>query len=252
MGENQAKTIHTIKDLMQYSIVIPAFNEAENIATLLFEIKQVMEPLGKDWEVLVIDDASTDRTWEVLEETKEKIPQLRAIRHAQRSGQSSAFETGFHNVRGECTITLDGDGQNDPHDIPKLLEKLTPNIGCVSGIRHNRQDTRRKKMISRCANNIRRFFLHDNTSDTGCSLKIFRTEALKNIKMYKGLHRFLPALIIIEGYEVDEVPVNHRSRKHGTSKYSIVNRGVSTLTDLFAVWWMRRRRVLTSTEKKLP
>jgi len=236
---------------MDYSVVIPAYNEAENIVDLLFEIKEVMDPLGKEWEVLVIDDASTDGTWDVLEKTKETLPNLRALRHKKQSGQSAAFETGFQNVQGDFTITLDGDGQNDPHDIPKLLEKCSPHVGCVSGIRQNRQDTWRKRTISRCANRVRRFFLRDNTSDTGCSLKVFRTEVLRRIKMYKGLHRFLPALVIIEGYEVAEVPVNHRSRQHGLSKYSIVNRGISTVTDLLAVCWMRRRRVPTSTEKQI-
>jgi len=236
---------------MQYSVVIPAYNEAENIVPLLFEIKEVMESLGKEWEVLVIDDASTDSTWQVLEQTKEKLPQLRALRHANRSGQSSAFETGFQHVKGALTITLDGDGQNDPHDIPKLLEKVVPGVGCVCGIRMKRQDTWRKNSISKLANGTRRFFLRDNISDTGCSLKVFKTEALKTVKMYKGLHRFLPALVIIEGYKVDEVPVSHRGRLHGSSKYSIFNRGISTLTDLFAVWWMRKRRVLTSVEKSI-
>jgi len=233
-----------------YTVLIPAYNEAENIAPLLFEIQEVMELVKEPWEVIVVDDASTDGTWQQLEFTQERIPNLRAFRHTKQSGQSNALETGIQYAKGEIIITLDGDGQNDPHDIPKLLEKME-GVDCVSGCRIARKDTWLKRTYSKFANSIRRAFLHDGITDTGCSLKAFRKQALRQLKFYKGMHRFLPALLQIEGYKVIEVPVSHRPRLHGTSKYNIFNRGINTLADLFAVWWMKQRRILTQVESQL-
>jgi len=235
---------------MFYTILIPAYNEAENIGPLLFEIQEVMQALNEPWEVIVIDDASTDETWQQLESTQKRISQLRAFRHSKQSGQSNALETGIQQAKGEIIIMLDGDGQNDPHDIPKLLEKIE-GVDCVSGCRVNRKDTWLKRTYSKIANSIRRAFLHDGITDTGCSLKAFRKQALHKLKFYKGMHRFLPALLQIEGYKVIEVPVSHRPRLHGTSKYNILNRGLCTLTDLLAVCWMRKRRILSQVEKDL-
>jgi len=236
---------------MNYSILIPAHNEAENIVDLLMEIERVMTPISSAWEVVVVDDGSRDQTWDRLENTQALLPQLRAIRLKECSGQSAALQAGIAELRGEVTITLDGDGQNDPKDIPKLLAFLD-SFDVVSGCRVNRQDSWSKRYISKWANRIRSFLLSDGVSDTGCSLKAYKTQYLKRLRLFKGMHRFLPALLIIEGCKVCQVPVSHRPRKHGSSKYSFFNRGISTVTDLLAVMWMKRRHRHALIEKRLP
>lgn len=234
-----------------YSVLIPAHNEEENLSPLLQEIQQVLSTLGKSWEVIVVDDASTDGTWSVLEKESAAMPQLKGILLARRSGQTAALDTGLHAASGKIFITMDGDGQNDPSDIPNLLKALD-GVDCVSGCRERRQDTWQKKLVSRWANGLRRFLLGDGIHDTGCSLKAFHSYCFRNIKLYKGMHRFLPSLMIIEGFRVKELPVSSRPRKCGKSHYSLRNRGFSTLSDLLAVWWMKRRHVHAPVARHLP
>ena len=225
-----------------YSVIIPAHNENANLPSLLEEIKDVMASLKKPWEVLVIDDGSTDGTWQTLEQISTTLPELKGLHLQTQSGQSAALHIGFQAARGEAIITLDGDGQNDPHDIPKLLA-VFDGIDCVSGQRQRRQDRTSRRWISTMANGTRRWLLGDDIRDTGCSLKVFRASTLQKVKLFKGMHRFLPSLIMQEGGEVKEIPVSHRPRQKGKSNYSICNRGLSTITDLLAVWWMKRRRL---------
>jgi len=225
---------------VKYSIVIPAHNEKDNLPPLIQEIKSVMDKLGEPWEIIVVDDGSTDGSWEALH--KCHLPQLRGFLLKQQSGQSAALDIGIKAALGEIIIVLDGDGQNDPHDIPKLLVALD-GVDCVSGCRQIRQDRWDRKIISTIANGTRKWLLGDDIHDTGCSLKAYRADCLRHIKLFKGMHRFLPSLLIIEGFQVKELPVSHRPRTLGTSNYSIFNRGLSPIVDLLAVWWMGRRRL---------
>lgn len=227
---------------MKYSVIIPLKDEADNIADLIEEVEPVMNKLNAPWELLCIDDGSSDATFAVLRQLAAQKPFLKIIAFDANYGQSAAFEAGFKKAKGEWLITLDGDGQNDPADIPSLLA-LTSQADLVCGFRKKRHDPWQKRIVSRFANFIRSRLCGDHVQDTGCSLKIYRRSCLSNIKMYKGMHRFLPALFIIEGYKVREAAVNHRPRLKGKTKYNFGNRSFNTIADLLAVCWMARRRV---------
>ncbi len=228
--------------MIAYSVVIPLKNEEGNIADLVEELEPVMNGLGKPWELICIDDGSTDGTGAILEELKKRKPWLNVITFAKNYGQSSAFTAGFKRARGEFVITLDGDRQNDPADIPKLISAIADS-DLVCGFRASRRDSWVKKITSFIANHVRKRVCQDGVQDTGCSLKIYRAKALKEIKMFQGMHRFLPALFQNEGFRVSEVVVNHRERTKGTTKYSFLNRSFNTVADMLAVRWMRKRRI---------
>ena len=225
-----------------YSLIIPLKNEAGNIRDLINEIKPVMSSLGHPWELICVDDGSTDETNQILHALLPQNPQLQIITFKKNYGQSSAFDAGFKLARGQFVITLDGDGQNDPQDIPHLIELMN---GCdlACGIRLNRKDTWSKRITSRIANFVRRKLCDDKVLDTGCSLKIYRKECLAHIKMFHGMHRFLPALFQIEGFRIAQVPVNHRERWRGKSNYNFFNRSFNTISDLLAVRWMKSRHL---------
>jgi glycosyltransferase involved in cell wall biosynthesis len=225
-----------------YSVVIPLKNEAENIVDLIEELQPVMEKLGKSWELICIDDGSTDGTDRVLKDLSNKKTYLHLISFDRNYGQSSAFDAGFKAAKGDFVITLDGDGQNDPRDIPSLAA-LIRDSDLVCGIRLKRKDTLSKRWISKMANAVRNWLCDDGVQDTGCSLKIYRKECLDKIKMYHGMHRFLPALFKIEGFRIKQIPVNHRERLRGKSNYNFFNRSLNTLADLFAVRWMKKRHL---------
>lgn len=227
---------------IRYSVVIPLKNEESNISDLLNELEPVMKKLSSPWEVICVDDGSTDGTKSVLLELAKQKPYLNVIVFDKNYGQSSAFDAGFKASRGEYIITMDGDSQNDPADIPKLLE-LIENCDLVCGIRKKRKDPINKRIISKLANSVRRWICDDGVQDTGCSLKVFRRDSLMQIKMYQGMHRFLPALFKIENFKVREIPVNHRERMKGTSKYNFFNRSFNTVADLLAVRWMKQRHL---------
>lgn len=226
----------------KYSVVIPLKNEEGNVVQLIEELEPVMRSLEEPWELICIDDGSTDRTLTLLESMAKDKDYLRVLAFDRNYGQSSAFDAGFKHARGEFVITLDGDRQNDPADIPQLVE-LAKECDLVCGIRKKRNDTWFKRFISYWANQVRSRACQDGVSDTGCSLKVYRTECLKSIKMFHGMHRFLPALFTIEGFRLKQIPVNHRERTVGTTKYNIFNRSFNTISDLFAVMWMRKRRL---------
>lgn len=228
--------------MVKYSVVIPLKNEEGNIVELIEELEPVMNSLREPWELICIDDGSTDRTLTLLESLSKDKDYLRVLAFDRNYGQSSAFDAGFKAARGDFVITLDGDRQNDPADIPHLVE-LAQNNDLVCGIRKKRNDTVFKRVISYFANQVRSRACKDGVSDTGCSLKIYRRDCLKSIKMYQGMHRFLPALFTIEGFRIAQLPVNHRERTQGTTKYNIFNRSFNTISDLFAVMWMRKRHL---------
>lgn len=225
-----------------FSIVIPLKNEIGNIENLIEEIKPVMKILGEPWELICIDDGSTDGTLELLRNLSKDNPFLRIIAFKRNYGQSSAFEAGFKASNGKFIITLDGDGQNDPKDIPKLVE-LIPHCDIVCGIRSKRKDTLSKKITSKIANKVRNWLIDDGVQDTGCSLKVYRKASLDQIKLYQGMHRFLPALFKIQGFQIEQVPVNHRERLKGKSNYHFFNRSFNTVADLLAVRWMKKRHL---------
>lgn len=236
---------------MKYSIVIPLKNEEGNIADLIEELEPVMDRLQNDWELICIDDGSKDKTLEILSRLAKDKPFLRILSFERNYGQSCAFDAGFKNARGEWIITLDGDRQNDPADIPKLLA-LTDNYDLICGNRINRRDPWHKKITSRLANFIRSRFCGDGVQDTGCSLKVYRKKCLDQIKMYKGMHRFMPTLFTIEGFRLAEVPVNHRERVQGTTNYHFFNRSFNTIADMLAVRWMKKRHLDYRISKEIP
>jgi glycosyltransferase involved in cell wall biosynthesis len=224
------------------SVVIPAYDEAANVEPCYRELVPVLEALGQPFEVIVVDDGSTDGTWAVLGRLAREDGRLRVLRFAANAGQTAALAAGFRAARGEVVVTLDADLQNDPHDIPKLLAAL-PGNDAVCGWRVDRQDPWGKRVGSRVANAVRRRVTRDGVHDTGCMLKAFRREALVRLPLFRGMHRFLPALLRAEGYRVIELPVGHRPRRAGRSKYGNWNRLWAGLADLWAVRWMAHRRL---------
>lgn len=233
---------------LKYSVVIPLKNEEENITDLINELEPVMNGLKEPWELICIDDGSTDQTLAVLKNLSRDKKYLKILQFTKNFGQSSAFDAGFKTAQGEYVITLDGDGQNDPADIPKLLTCID-SADLVCGHRVNRQDPKTKKITSRIANKIRSFLCQDGVNDTGCSLKIYRKTALQHIKMFNGMHRFLPALFKIEGFRIKEVAVNHRERLRGQTKYNFFNRSFNTISDMLAVRWMMKRHLNYQIQK---
>lgn len=231
----------SIGKIMKYSVVIPVKDEEGNIESLVEELEPVMNSLLAPWELICVDDGSMDRTSSILSELMQRKSYLRVITFTGNFGQSSGFAAGFARASGEIVITMDGDRQNDPRDIPKLLAGLTE-ADLVCGQRRKRQDSPYRRLVSKLANKVRSWACQDGMQDNNCSLKIYRAQSLRKIKMFEGMHRFLPALFKIEGFTVKEIPVNHRERTSGKSKYSIfTNRSINTVLDLLAVVWMRKR-----------
>jgi dolichol-phosphate mannosyltransferase len=225
------------------SIVVPVRNEADNIAPLVDEIAATLDK-NLAFELIYVNDGSTDRTEAELTRLMASRPWLRQIRHETSCGQSAAVSSGVIHARAAIVVTLDGDGQNDPAFIPALLEAMTkaPHIGLVAGQRVGRQATGFKKFQSRVANAVRSVVLRDGTRDTGCGLKAFRRDLFLRLPYFDGLHRFLPALVRREGYAIGYVDVVDRPRRAGTSNYGMWDRLWIGILDLFGVWWLIRRR----------
>ncbi len=236
------------------SIVVPVRNEANNISPLIAEIASA---LGTRWpyEIIYVNDGSTDATGERLAAEMKQRPALRQIRHAVSSGQSAAVRTGVRFARGAIVATLDGDGQNDPQFLPDLIgavEKGGDRVGLAAGQRVGRKDTGFKKIQSRIANGVRNAILKDGTRDTGCGLKAFRREVFLSMPYFDGLHRFLPALVRREGFDIVYVDVIDRPRLSGVSNYGFFDRLWIGIMDLAGVWWLIRRKKPTpaATEVK--
>jgi dolichol-phosphate mannosyltransferase len=227
----------------EVSVVIPVCNEAENVGPLAQEIANALA--GREFEILFVDDGSTDSTAQAVLLARKAIPQVRLLRHSFRSGQSAAVATGVRHARAEWIGTLDGDGQNDPADLPKLLaarhKPENAAIALFQGHRTTRKDTGFRKLQSRIANGVRSKMLGDGTPDTGCGIKLMNRAAFMDLPKFDHMHRFLPALFQRAGARVVSVPVNHRPRAHGTSKYGMLNRLWVGIVDIFGVMWLRRR-----------
>ncbi|KXF76782.1 dolichol-phosphate mannosyltransferase [Paramesorhizobium deserti] len=225
------------------SVVIPCRNEADNLAFLLDEVDAAMK--GRAHEVIVVDDGSTDATGDVLAKRMQSGLPLRHIRHDRSAGQSAAVRSGVFAAQGQIVVTMDGDGQNNPAYLPKLADALAaagPSVGIAAGQRLKRTDTKLKQISSRLANKLRSALLKDDTRDSGCGLKAVHTELFRQLPFFDGWHRYLPALVIREGYGVVHVDVIDRERRHGKSNYGILDRGARGILDLYGVWWLRRRR----------
>ena len=233
----------------ELSVLLPAYNEEACIEAVVREAAAVLLGLGRPFEILVVDDGSTDATPARLKALRAELPELRLLRLLKNSGQSAALGAAFRAARGEIFITLDADGQNDPADIPTLVARLDSCDLCC-GYRAKRQDTWSKRYGSRLANFVRNRTLRETIRDTGCTLKAFRAEWARPLPMqFRGLHRFLPALMAMAGARIEETPVNHRPRAAGQSKYTNWGRLKETLWDLYAVRWMQKRYRAIRTEE---
>jgi len=233
-----------------FSILLPAYNEEACIDTIVKETAGVLRQMNRPFEILVADDGSTDATPDHLRILQGEIPELRVLRLAVNSGQSAALGAAFQAARGELFITLDADGQNDPADIPALAARLDSCDVCC-GYREKRQDSWSKRIGSRLANAIRNRALHERIRDTGCTLKAFHAEWARSLPMqFRGMHRFLPALMALSGARIEELPVNHRPRAAGHSKYTNWGRLKETIADLRAVRWMQKRHRPIQAEEK--
>ena len=238
-------TEHHLTDRPEVSVVIPVHNESGNVEKLIAEIAQAMD--GRAYEMVFVDDASTDDTRMVLAALKERFPALRVLGHRKNAGQSRAIRSGVHAARAPVIATLDGDGQNDPADLPALVAQLTRadaphGLGLVQGERQKRQDSAWKKFGSRLANNVRQKILKDGHDDSGCGAKAYYRDAYLMLPYFDHMHRYMPALMKAEGYEIEAAPVNHRSREHGASKYTNFGRLAAAWSDLRGVVWLRKRR----------
>jgi dolichol-phosphate mannosyltransferase len=222
------------------SVIVPAYNEAKNLPILVGEIEAAMARTGLPYDLIIVDDGSTDGTGDLLKTLAAEKPCVRPIYFVSNCGQSAGLQAGFRAATGDYLVTLDADLQNDPADIPRLLAELE-RFDAAFGWRTTRKDTFTKRLTSKFANRVRRWATGDGIKDTGCSLKAFRREAVQHVKLFTGMHRFLGTLLMYEGRTIAEVPVNHRPRKFGKSKYNIFNRGLRPTIDLLAVMWMRRR-----------
>jgi glycosyltransferase involved in cell wall biosynthesis len=217
------------------SIVIAVFNEENNLSALIDEINSVCDARRWVREIIVVDDGSTDNSARVAG----SMANVTVFRFRRNFGQTAAFDAGCHAAQYEYVITMDGDGQNDPADIPSLIAHLqAENLDVVSGWRVNRQDTFSKRSVSRGANLLRKAFLNDTIHDSGCSLKVYRRECFDNVHLYGEMHRFIPALLEMRGFSVGEIPVNHRPRRSGESKYNAV-RTIKGLADIVLLWFWR-------------
>ena len=230
---------------LEVSVVIPVCNEQDNVLPLAREIHAALEGRYR-YETIFVDDGSTDGTSQAVRDARaEGMPEVRLIRHSVRSGQSAAVATGVREARAPWIATLDGDGQNDPADIPKLLDAARgatpPRLRLVMGNRTTRRDTWLRRLSSRVANGVRGGLLKDGTPDTGCGIKVFDRAVFLDMPRFNHMHRFMPALFQREGYAVVSVPVNHRERTRGTSKYGLHNRLWVGIVDLFGVMWLIRR-----------
>ena len=233
-----------MNDAVKLSVVVPVYNESENVTKLVDEIAVALAQA--DYEMIFVNDASSDDTLSVLTHLKKDYPMLRAISHRKNAGQSRAVRSGIIAAKGQYIATLDGDGQNDPADITALFEQITrsdapDSLALVGGRRAKRQDSWAKKMGSRIGNGVRKKLLNDQADDTGCGLKVFTRVAFLQLPYFDHIHRYIPALMLREGYKIEFCDVNHRHREFGVSKYTNFGRLMVSIADLRGVRWLNKR-----------
>lgn len=224
------------------SIIVPVYNEEENLPRLWPEIREALAPTGLQYEVIFVDDGSKDRSAEIARAFHEQDPRVRLLRLKANAGETAATDAGFKAVRGRWVVVMDADLQNDPRDIPAMITHLDQ-WDAVTGARVNRAagDSLVRRISSRVANRVRNAISDENIQDSGCTFRAFRRECLRDLVLYKGFHRFIPTLLKMRGFRVLEVPVNHRPRRFGESKYGIGNRALRAFVDLLVVRWMKKR-----------
>ena len=227
---------------LDLSIVIPVYNERDNLVPLEEKLEEELSKLELSYEIILVDDGSVDGSPHIISSIKKHNPHVKLIRFENNHGQSAAFAAGFKAASGKIFVTLDADMQNNPADIPVLLEKMK-DFDVVCGWRFKRNDPWIKRVSSKVGNAVRNYLSQEEIADTGCSLKAFRRECFDNIKLFKGMHRFFPTLMKMEGFRVTQVKVSHHARLHGESKYNIRNRLFSSLHDLMAIRWMKKRQI---------
>ena len=232
------------------SLVVPVYNEEENLPILIPEMTEVLQGLGKSYEMIFVDDGSTDGSRALLKRMIAQDPQIRLLGFKRNCGETAAGAAGLREARGKIVITMDADLQNDPKDIPKMLDYLK-NYDMVSGWREKREDSRIKRITSKIANGIRNWLSKESVRDSGCTFRTYKRECLQNLKLYKGMHRFMPTLVRMEGFRVIEIPISHRPRKFGVSKYNTWNRMWRAFVDLLAVRWMKNRHIRYEIEERL-
>lgn len=228
--------------LMELSVVVPVYNEYENLLDLTEKIINALTGRIKPFEIIYVDDGSTDGSSELLDQLADNYRQVRVIHFTANNGQTAAFAAGFERAQGKLIATLDADLQVDPVDILKFLPYIR-DYDLVVGIRVNRRDNFIKKISSRIGNGVRNWLTNEDIKDTGCPLKLFKREVVQDLELFDGMHRFFPTLAKMKGYKVTEVPVDHYPRKHGQSKYGISNRMWRGLLDTLAVRWMKKRKI---------
>jgi glycosyltransferase involved in cell wall biosynthesis len=236
---------------LSLSVVIPVYNEAENVRLLVEQLGKALASWPEAVEFLFVDDGSLDGTAQELRRAEETDARVRLARFKRNLGQTAALAAGFQLAKGGAIVTLDGDLQNDPADIPRLVEMLA-DWDAVCGMRLRREDGWWKRFTSRIANAFRNWVTGDDIVDTGCTLKAFRRECLEGLELYQGMHRFLPTLLKLRGFRVTQVPVNHRPRVHGKTKYGTWGRMVKGLADVYAVRWMKKNRIEFQSELVVP
>lgn len=232
------------------SVVVPVYNEEENLPLLIPKLFEVLEKLNKPFEVIFVDDGSQDRSREIIKEAASHFPQIHMIGFKENCGETAAGAAGLKEAKGEIIITMDADLQNDPNDIPMMLEYLK-DYDMVTGWRQKREDSWIKRITSRIANRIRNWLTGETIRDSGCTFRAYRRECLQNIKLYKGMHRFMPTLVKMEGFRVIEIPIAHHPRKFGVSKYTTWNRMWRALIDLLVVRWMKSRYIHYEIEERI-
>lgn len=232
------------------SVVVPVYNEEENLPVLIPQIAEVLRSLKKTYEMIFVDDGSKDRSRQILKEVAEQYPQIRILGFKKNCGETAAGAAGIKEARGRIVITIDADLQNDPTDIPRMLDYLKE-YDMVTGWRQKREDSWVKRITSQIANRIRNSLSGEEIQDSGCTFRAYKRECLRDIKLYKGMHRFLPTLVKMEGYRVIEIPIAHHPRKFGVSKYTTWNRMWRAFVDLLAVKWMKSRHIHYEIEERV-
>jgi dolichol-phosphate mannosyltransferase len=238
--------------MLDLSVVIPVYNEEQNLSPLWDELRGVLESLPLTFEVVLVDDGSRDRSAEIIRGFREADPRVRLVRLKANAGETAATDAGFKAARGRCVVTMDADLQNDPHDIPVLLGHLEQ-WDAVTGwrVKRGEGDTLVRRISSRIANRVRNALSDETIQDSGCTFRAFRRECLRGLVLYRGFHRFIPTLLRMRGYRVLEVPVQHRPRRFGQSKYGVMNRVFVATADLLVVRWMKNRLLRYQVDEDL-
>jgi len=237
---------------LDLSVIIPVYNEEESLPPLWAELRPVLDAMGMHWEVIFVDDGSADRSAEVVRGLREADPRVRLLRLKENAGETAATDAGFRSAQGRYVVTMDGDLQNDPRDIPRMLAHLD-GWDAVTGwrVRRGDGDPWMRRLVSHVANGVRNAILGERIRDSGCTFRAFRRECLRGLVLYRGFHRFIPTLLALNGFRVREVPVSHRPRRFGRSKYGVGNRAWRAFCDLLAVRWMRERTLRYDVAERL-